>query len=369
MKKRKLFIMACSALIAAGLCSCGETTVPPIDDAANPGIVVHEAGIKVRKLSEGTDTDGKPYIVVGYTLTPSDTTHVHFFLTVAFQNENAAGTATDYVTATIDESAKTVKIKKVQDFDEVVVVTITDLADTTKKASVEVHLKQKFLGWPNALPADFNNHSARFQDSSHKYVQSQSSNKWWYGLQYEDMSPHDYVGNGFSTTYTDAMTSEEKAVTVASATISTAKYYALSNATETFHQVGSSGDGYYSISSSGGSFVGDGSSDTQNIGYVPEYGSLNPKFVLKPNSNQANLTAAVRIDTASWTNSQKAALAAAEAIKLTVTGTLTLKIGTAESAAYPFTLDFYAMNSDYYNLISDYVPLTSIQAESSGVTF
>lgn len=369
---KKPFVKALAAtMIVAALFSCGNVADNPSQiqpDAAETPLNVVENGIRIRALANGVDDQNREYVDVGYTLDPADTTHVHFEISVTFKESGATGNPSSFVSAVINESAKTVRITKLADFSNVVVVTITDAVDSTKSASIEVHLKQKFLGWPNALPADFNNYSARFQDSSNKYVQSQSSNKTWYGLQYEGMSPHDYVGNGFSATYTDAMTSSEKAVTVASATVSTAKYYALSNATETFHQVGSGG-GYYSISSSGGNFVGDGSSDTQTISYVPEYGSLNPKFVLRPNSTVANLMAAIRIDTASWTNSQKTALAAAEAIKLTVAGTLTLKIGTVESAAYPFTLDFYAMNDDYYSVISDYVPLSAIQAETETVTF
>lgn len=363
MKKRKLFIMACSTLIAAGLCSCGETTVPPIDDAANPGIVVHEAGIKVRKLSEGTDTDGKPYIVVGYTLTPSDTTHVHFFLTVAFQDQNAVGTATDYVTATIDESAKTVKIKKVQDFDEVVVVTITDLADTTKKASVEVHLKQKFLGWP----ATNQQNPVTFEDVSEKHVPAQSSNPFWYGLKSGEFSPTSYTGNGFSTTFTDAMSAAEKEVSITDVTVTEAKYYKATGLTQTTSSVGGGGQTVTSTFTRG-PLIGSGTTNTQTISYVPYYGSASSNFVGASTGNAA-VRQAIDIDTATWTNEQKVSLAIAEGIELVVSGGVKLTVGTTESQSIPFQLSFVLANADYYDFIADYVPLTSIQAESSDVTF
>lgn len=369
MQKSKLLIMACSALLAAGLCSCGETTVPPNQDASETGLVVHEAGIKIKKMSTGTDTDGNPYVVVGYSVTPADTTHVHFLVDVDFQDSDATGTATDYVVATIDESAKTVTIKKIQDFDQVVLVTITDMVDTTKTASVEVHLKQKFLGWPAQLPASQNPNGNGFEDVSEKRVQSQSSQKIWCGLNHADFSPHGYAGNGFSETYTDEMTSGEKAVSVSAVNVLTAKYYAVSGLSQTFHQVGSGGAGYYASTYTLGSEIGDGTTNTQTFSYVPKYGSKSPRFVLSPGSEEADLVAAIRIDTASWTDQQKLAMAVAEGIALKVVGTLNLKIGDATSADYPFVVTFVAANSDYYSSIADYVPLTDVQAETSTVTF
>lgn len=369
---KKPFVKALVAtMIAAALFSCGNIADNPSQiqhDAAETPLNVVENGIRIRALANGVDDQNREYVDVGYMLNPADTTHVHFEISVTFKESGATGNPSSFVSAVINESTKTVRITKLADFSNVVVVTITDAIDSTKSASIEVHLKQKFLGWPGSLPADFNNNSARFQDSSNKYVETQSSRQWWHGLQFDAMSPHSYKGNGFSTTYTDAMTSAQKAVTVASVNVFHAKYYALSNATSRFNQVAAQG-GYYSISSSGSNFIGPGCNDTQTINDVPEYGSLNPNFVLNPNSVEANLRAAIRIDTASWPNSQKAEIAAAEAIKLTVEGTLTLRIGTAESSDYPFTVDFYAMNSDYYDVISDYVPLSAIQPETGTVTF
>ncbi len=367
MKKSKLLIMACSLLLTAGLCSCGETTVPPTQDASETGLIVHEAGIKIKKLSTGTDTDGKPYIVVGYSVTPADTTHVHFLVDVDFQDANAVGTATDYVTATIDESAKTIKIKKVQDFNQIVLVTITDMVDTTKTASVEVHLKQKFLGWPAQLPGTHNPNNNGFEDVSEKWVYSQSSQTKWYGLNYEHFSPHSYTGNGFSATYTDAMTTGEKAVSVSAVNVLSAKYYAVSSLSQTFHQTGNAG--YYTSTYTLGSEIGDGTTNTQTISYVPEYGAKSPNFILRSSSDEAKLVSAVRIDTASWTNEQKVAMAAAEGIALKVIGTLNLKIGDTTSTGYPFMVTFVAANSDYYNYIADYVPLTNVMVESPTVTF
>ena len=338
MKKKRLTALALAILASAALGSCANQAQQQEDPRVESGLILSERGIHIKKLSTGTDSNGKEYVVLGYTTDPVNTTHTRFDVGVSFKESGATGSPTDYVSATIDTANKTVRITKLADFSDVIVVTITDAWDNTKSASVEVHLKQKFLGWPSTHTLD--------AVTGGQSAVPQSANVYWKALKWSTQSGQSpYQGNGFSQTYTDALTAQEKIPAYSDVTVASATYYVNGTA------IG----------------VGSSSSGTGSYG-IPYYGSANPGFINKVSVTNGDVYSAASLDFADWTNSQKEAAALADSMTLTVTGTCKLTIEGQTSGAYAFSVSLDIPNQYYQNLVDAY-PLSSVSMESPTVTF
>lgn len=351
MKKTKLIALALSAMAASVLAACGtaqQDIVPEINEIGE-GLVAHQDGIQIRRLSNGTDTDGKPYFIVGYSLTPANTTHTDFTVGVTFQDQNASGSPTDYVTATIDLNAKTVKIKKIADFDEVILVTITDDLDSTKTATVEVHLKEKFTGW-NDSHTHWDNTIFKFRESA------QTSNYKWDGAK-------KFANQmlSFSSTFTDAMTASEKTIEDVSYTVSSAKWYAASVA----NYAENNSTHKYSGTLTRGTFIADGSAQTAQGEYgITKYGSANPAF---SNVLTANPVQALAVDVDSWTGAQRDAAYNSDYLALVVSISAKWSLDDVESPIYSGDLTFVLEKASYENFVA--IPLQSVSIETPTVTF
>lgn len=364
MKKTKILAASLAAFAILGLAGCQSPGQgqKAIEETAVSCPTIVENGIRIRMLSTGTDVDGKEYITVGYALTPSNTTHTRIDASVAFKDSGVSGTASDYVTATVDTSAQTVKIKKIADFSNVITVTLEDHLDASVNATIDVHLKQRFLGWGNSEP------QVQSRLMRYKTTSGISSSIFWYGLQ----RPSSAVA-GFSSIYTDAMTSSEKAVTVSDVFLRSVDAVEYWEATATNFVDGASGSGVFphdsvdSIDSY--NFIANGTDRKTYVhgtkGEVDYYATGNPEFWNKDKISEDDFTHALILDASDWTVDQKNKAIGADLVVITAHGGMTLTCDGEETDA-TFSLEMVIPNSYFAGLA---VAASAISPESSTITF
>lgn len=359
MKKTKIIAASLAAFAILGLAGCQSSGQgqKAIEETAVSCPTIVENGIRIRMLSTGTDVDGKEYITVGYTLTPSNTTHTRIDASVAFKDSGVSGTASDYVTATVDTSAQTVKIKKVADFSNVITVTLEDHLDTSVNAAIDVHLKQRFLGWGDSDP-HVEGTLLRFKVNSVPR---------WPGLQ-----RFSSAAAGFSSIYTDEMTSSEKAVTVSDVFLRNVDAVEYWEATATNFVDGASGSGAIGRDTVGSidsrNFIANGTDRKVNgthPGEVLYYATGNPEFWNKETISEEDFTHALVLDAQDWTVDQKNAAIGADLLVITAHGGMTLTCDGEETDA-TFSLEMVIPNSYFAGLA---VAASAISPESSAITF
>lgn len=109
--------------------------------------VLSSSKMNIKKTASGTDTDGRPYVTMSYTLLPANTTDTSISAQVAWTDGSIQADASVYLKAELDYVNQTLKVTLLKDFSSQMKVTLKSVVDSSKNAVITFDLGQKFLGW------------------------------------------------------------------------------------------------------------------------------------------------------------------------------------------------------------------------------
>lgn len=109
--------------------------------------VLSSSKMNIKKTASGTDTDGRPYVTMSYTLLPANTTDTSISAQVAWTDGSIQADASVYLKAELDYVNQTLKVTSLKDFSSQMKVTLKSVVDSSKNAVITFDLGQKFLGW------------------------------------------------------------------------------------------------------------------------------------------------------------------------------------------------------------------------------
>lgn len=170
--------------------------------------VLSSSKMNVKKTTSGTDTEGRPFVTMSYTLLPANTTDTSIVAQVDWVDGSIQLDAAEYLKAEIDTTNQTLKVTCLKDFSNQMKVVLKSIVDTTKNATITFDLGQKFLGWKSGIEETY---YMFFDDDIPQEDKTNFEPTWW----------SDYT-NGFSSTFT---ISASKTHTINSISIENSQFY------------------------------------------------------------------------------------------------------------------------------------------------
>lgn len=202
--KIKNFTLVAAGLLISAMSSCSlRPDATKIDDGFSSEMVIQDFGIQVKRLSTGTNSNGKDYVTMSYEIAPAYTAQKSISISCRWKsaaNQAELQSIDNYLGVSIDNYDQTFTVTKLQDLPALAIVKLQSTFDESIYAEVEVHQRQKFLGFSNTTTLQ------KAQVDSSMVTQATHSaftNPYYRGwLQSEFIST---FSNGFTSTYTDAI--------------------------------------------------------------------------------------------------------------------------------------------------------------------
>lgn len=209
MKNKLLLILP----LASMLMSCGQIAIPAEIEAKNDLAIntamIDRNGIDLKKVSTGTNSNGKDYAVLSYELDDS-IQGSQIALSLSWNEKgssanNRQDSVSSFVSASIDNQLQKITVTKLQDFDDPIYLTAYCVSITACYAEIKIGLKQKFLGWDwSEISQDpYYSVEAELYGSGRGYSGTEAR----YGVGADFVTKY---GTGFSSVYTDALTESER---------------------------------------------------------------------------------------------------------------------------------------------------------------
>lgn len=283
--------------------SCGNAV-----DKCEDNVAIENSLLHIKELTKGTNSSGYDYVTLSYSLTPVETTYRKFTISAAWKTSGESASVDTFIQYSIDSAAQTFTITKLQDFKTVITVTLTNTVFTSVKGSIDIHNKQRFLGWNDP-------------QGGAEYV-SETINKAPY---YDDEYLWDALGSwdnyaslskGYSSIYTDSI--NQVGATINSVEVTASHYYVAE-----VDGWGYSHGRYYYEAARKTTLIGSGSSNASQ-GF---YGSLaNDSWYYDEYITETDLGKMITMDTQSWNSSQLTTASNAEYIIFEVSIVATFSI-------------------------------------------
>ncbi len=174
-KKKTLIIGSTFMLLLLGV----GTWSKKIINLPTSGLVTGEKskGVEVKKISSGTNDEGKSFITYSYTVTPDYATNKNVVVkSLAFTDTDVEDTPSNYVLVSIDNSASTFTVVQLSDFSHQLTLTLASQADTSVTAEITIDCKQKWLGFTSKTEYTFYNSSnSSTRDTTDNQIITQSN--------------------------------------------------------------------------------------------------------------------------------------------------------------------------------------------------
>ena len=106
-KTKPTLLLLAAAALSACLSSCDAAQPKPIPEEGEGSALIVSPSVGIKELSHGTNSNGKEYVVLGFSITPSSTTYRRFTISAAWKQSGVNKNVADYIYYEIDNTNKT----------------------------------------------------------------------------------------------------------------------------------------------------------------------------------------------------------------------------------------------------------------------